>query len=39
DASKKNAKRAKMQEYINSKLKNILTEQQFKTYLENTLAK
>lgn len=39
DASKKNAKRAKMQGYINSKLKTVLTEQQFKTYLENTIAK
>ncbi|TXE17592.1 hypothetical protein ES692_08475 [Psychroserpens burtonensis] len=39
DASKKNAKRAKMQDYINSKLKTVLTEQQFKTYLENTIAK
>jgi hypothetical protein len=39
DASKKNAKRAKMQDYINSKLKTVLTEQQFKTYLQNTIAK
>nr|WP_321243658.1 hypothetical protein [uncultured Psychroserpens sp.] len=39
DASSKNAKRAKMNAYINSKLKNVLTEEQFKIYLKNTTAK
>ena len=39
DASSKNAKRAKMNTYINSKLKNVLTEEQFKIYLKNTTAK
>jgi hypothetical protein len=39
DASSKNAKRAKMNEYINGKLKNVLTEEQFNIYLKNTVAK
>jgi polyphosphate kinase len=39
DASSKNAKRAKMNAYINSKLKTVLTDEQFSIYLKNTSAK
>nr|WP_321229880.1 hypothetical protein [uncultured Psychroserpens sp.] len=39
DASEKNAKRAKMNDYINSKLKDVLNEEQYKIYLKNTVAK
>jgi hypothetical protein len=39
DASEKNAKRAKLNDYINSKLKDVLNEEQYKIYLKNTVAK
>nr|WP_321225266.1 hypothetical protein [uncultured Psychroserpens sp.] len=39
DSTLKNEKRAKLQDYINGKLKNVLNAQQFEIYLKNTVAK